>query len=339
MTAPWSTIRAWHAPLVWFAVAMTGLTAVSAVGYVVDDRILVGVPIWAKPLKFSISFAVYAISLAWMLSLLRRPAVRRLGHRVGTVLAAASSVEMTAIVLQVVRGHQSHFNKSTPFDAAVYAVMGATVVIIFTCTIVVAVAVAMTPLAERAITWAVRLGLVICLAGMSVGFLMVIPRAIQLQDDNGIIGAHSVGVTDGGASMPFLGWSTTGGDLRIAHFIGMHALQALPLLALAMTLLPATARLTQRTRVRIVFLAAAAYTGVVGLTLAQALRGQSLIHPDYTTLATAAALLATLACALLVITVNGGRAGHSVIKAAMDPGEASSAREERLTKRMNTPLE
>ncbi len=310
MTAPtalWRTIRAWHPPLAYFAVAMILLAVVSTVGYVVDPRILVGVPIWAKPLKFSISFALYALTLAWMLSLLERPRLRTLGRRAGNLVATASSVEMAAIVLQVVRGQQSHFNKTTPFNAAVYATMGVTIVVIFVCTLLVAVALAMTPLLARAVTWAVRLGLGICVAGMSVGFLMVIPRTSQLQNHSGIIGAHSVGVADGGPSLPFLGWSTTGGDLRIAHFIGLHGLQALPLLALTLSLLPATARLTERTRVQTVFLAAAAYMGVVVLTLWQALRGQPLTSPDATTLVAAGTLLAVIALGAVAVGYDARR--------------------------------
>lgn len=301
MTMMWRTVRGWHPPLAWFAVAMAALAVISLIGYVVDPRILVGVPIWAKPLKFAISFGVYAVTLAWMLSLLRRPRPRALGRRAGTVLAVASTLEMTAIVLQVVRGRQSHFNEATPFDAAVYATMGVQVVVIFSCTLVVAIALVLTPLADRAITWAVRLGLGICLAGLSVGFLMVVPRAAQLQGGGTTIGAHSVGVADGGPALPFLGWSTTGGDLRIAHFIGMHALQALPLLALALTVVPATARLAERTRVHIVLLAAAGYAGVVALTLWQALRGQPVTAPDATTVA-AGALLAAVVVAAAAIT-------------------------------------
>lgn len=330
MTGLRHTIHTWHPLLIRFALVMTALAVVSAVGYVVDPRVLVGAPIWAKPLKFSISFAVYAVTLAWMLSLLQRPRLQRLGRRTGTVLAVASSVEMAAIVLQVVRGRQSHFNESTPFDAAVYAAMGGTVVVIFTCTVIVAVAVAVTPLADRAVTWAVRLGLGICLAGMSVGFLMVVPRAAQLQGDTGTVGAHSVGVADGGAALPFLGWSTTGGDLRIAHFIGMHALQALPLLALALAVLPIAARSTSRTRVQIVVLAAVAYAGVVALTLWQALRGQAVIHPDAATVLGAGVLVGVIAIGALAIGYDARRRSDGRDRLDPDDGrERADAGEER----------
>ncbi|MHA3701147.1 hypothetical protein ACXR2U_03100 [Jatrophihabitans sp. YIM 134969] len=303
----WRTIRAGHAPLAWFAVAMVVVGAVSAVGYAADPRVLVGAPIWAKPLKFSISFAVYAVTLAWMISLLRRPRLQKLARRTGTVLAVASAVEMTAIVGQVIRGQRSHFNETTPFNAAVYAVMGATVVVIFTCTVVVAVAVVMTPLADRAVTWAVRLGLGLSLAGMAVGFLMVVPRAAQLRSSSKIVGAHSVGTPDGGPGLPFLGWSTTGGDLRIAHFIGMHALQALPLFALALTLLPAAARLTARSRVCLVFVAAGVYAGIVAITLWQALRGESIVHPSPATTLAAVVLLAASFIGLVAVSRTARR--------------------------------
>lgn len=64
--------RTWHRPLVLFAAAMAVMTVVSGVGLLADDRVLAGAAIWAKPFKFAVSFVVYALSLAWMLTLVTR---------------------------------------------------------------------------------------------------------------------------------------------------------------------------------------------------------------------------------------------------------------------------
>jgi hypothetical protein len=97
--------------------------------------------------------------------------------------------------------------------------------------------------------------------------------------------------------MPVTGWSTTGGDLRIPHFVGMHALQALPLLVLLLgTLANRVPRLRSATvRGRIVLVAAAGYAGLVGLVTWQAERGQPLIHPDGLTLVALTILAAAVA--------------------------------------------
>jgi hypothetical protein len=117
-------------------------------------------------------------------------------------------------------------------------------------------------------------------------------------------GAHTVGLPDGGPGLPLVGWSTTGGDLRIAHFVGMHALQALPLLA---AVLAATRRLDEAARVRLVRVAAVAYTGLVVLLTWQALRAQPLLAPDAVTLAALAALVLGTAAATAGVLLTARR--------------------------------
>lgn len=321
VTSWFRTMREWHRPLAWFAAAMAGLAVVSSIGYLLDPRTLSGASIWAKPLKFSVSFFAYAVTLGWMISKLQQPRPRTLGWWSGTVLAGASMLEMTAITLQVVRGRQSHFNVSTPFDAAVYSVMGVLVFVIYLCTLVVAGVLVASPMADRAAGWAVRSGLGIGIAGLSVGFLMVVPTAAQTSDPRtSLLGAHSVDVADGGPGLPFLGWSTTGGDLRVAHFIGMHGLQLLPLLAVVLGLAPRTARLAERTRVHLVLLAAFAYAGAYALTLWQALRGQPLTAPDPVTLIAAVGLLSVVVIGAGAVAVaNRRNAAGAAVTTRADP--------------------
>ncbi|MFF0337081.1 hypothetical protein ACFYUM_31375 [Streptomyces fimicarius] len=278
---------------------MAALAVVSAVGLVVDDRVLVGAPIWAKPFKFSVSFVAYCLTLAWMLRLLTRG--RRIGRWAGHVVVVTSLVEMVIITVQVVRGKRSHFNTATAFDSALWNTMGMTIVVLWAATLVIAVLLLRTRIADRAEALAVRGGLLIALAGAALGFLMTLPsesqQAVGNLDASDAIGAHSVGVPDGGPAMALTGWSTTGGDLRAPHFVGMHALQLIPLLLIALVLLaPRFAPLRDAgVRLRLVRVAVAGYAALVALITWQALRGQPLIHPDGITLAAAGAILAAVA--------------------------------------------
>lgn len=297
--------RSWHRPLVLFSASMAVVAVMSAVGLVVDDRVLMGARIWFKPLKFSVSFVAYGLSLAWMLSLLDRG--RRAGWWAGTAVAATSAVEMAIITGQVVRGKRSHFNHQTPLDEGLFNTMAVTVVILWLGTLAIAVLLLRARIPDRAAAWTMRCGIAIALAGAAVGFLMAQPTPGQRRGESSIVGAHSVGVPDGGPSMPLTGWSTTGGDLRIPHFVGMHALQLLPLVLMTvMALAPRCARLADpRVRLRLVMLACAAYAAVFTLVLWQALRGQPLNHPDGATL-TAAGLIAaaTIAGAVAALRVR-----------------------------------
>lgn len=287
-SAPW---RSWHRPLVLAAAAMVPVAIVSAVGLVVDDRVIADSPIWFKPFKFSLSFAAYCLSLSWMLTLL--PRGRRVGWWAGAIVAVASVIEIVIIAGQAMRGKRSHFNYETSFDELLYNVMGGTVIALWLATLVVAVLLIRARMADRASAWAMRCGVVLALAGTAVGFLMSEPAPGQRMGVDKVVGAHSVGVPDGGPSLPLTGWSTTGGDLRISHFFGMHALQLLPLLVLVLiTLAPRYARLADdRLRLRLVLLASGVYAAVFLLLLWQALRGQPLTHPDGATLAVAGVIL------------------------------------------------
>ncbi|MEV0126002.1 hypothetical protein AB0I16_31410 [Streptomyces sp. NPDC050703] len=295
--------RSWHRPLVLFSAAMAVVAVVSAVGLLVDDRVLVGAPIWAKPFKFAVSFIAYGLSLAWMLAVLDRGrrTKRRTGRGAawwaGTVVAAAGLVEMAIITGQVIRGKRSHFNHQTPFDEALFDAMAVTVVVLWLATVAIAVLLLRARLTDRASAWAMRCGIVIALAGAALGFLMTQPAPGQRRGESPVVGAHSVGVADGGPAMPLTGWSTTGGDLRIPHFFGMHALQLLPFLVMALAALaPRFVRLADaRVRLRLLLVGSATYAALLALLTWQALRGQPLLRPDGATLTATALITVTAA--------------------------------------------
>ncbi|WUH78659.1 hypothetical protein OG389_11405 [Streptomyces sp. NBC_00435] len=300
-----------------------------AVGLLVDDRTLLGAPIWAKPFKFAASFTAYALSLAWMLSLLERarPRLARPARWAGTVVVAASGVEMVLITGQAFRGRRSHFNVATPFDAGVYQVMAGTVVVLWVATLVIAVLLFRAPIADRATTWAIRISTVLALAGAGIGFLMTRPTDAQLAaDEDGapIVGGHSVGVPDGGPGMPLTGWSTTGGDLRVPHFAGMHALQLLPLFVLVLAALGTrfAGLREERVRLRLVLVAGAVYAALLALLTWQALRGQALTSPDGRTLAAAAPILAAGAAGALLCLLRARGAAAPGGAGVSGPGSA-----------------
>jgi len=282
--------------------AMAALAVVCAVGIVVDSRVLTGSPIWLKPFKFAVSFVLYGTTLAWMLSLLPRRI--RVAERAATVIVAMAVIETALIVVQVARGTTSHFNGTTPLNGIIFAAMGASIMVLFVAHVIIGIVVLIRRIPDRVAATAISWGLGLSLLGM----LVAVPMTLSVQDPGieGISGAHSVGVPDGGAGLPLVGWSTTGGDLRIGHFVGLHALQALPILAILLSRFLGR-RLDERTRARLLVVAGAAY-GVLTLLLTwQALRGQPLLRPDALTLAAVAALVVATATAAGRVLARGRR--------------------------------
>jgi hypothetical protein len=285
-----------------FAAVMAGTAVVALAGIFVDPRILTGVPIWLKPFKFAVSLGIYAATIAWMLSLLPRRS--RVAEWAATVIVAMATLEMLVIVGQVVRGTTSHYNETSALNGALWQSMGTAIMILFAAHFLIAVIVVRRPLADRAAAYAVRLGLGLSLLGMLAAVPMVLPSAEPGIPD--IDGSHTVGLPDGGPGLPLVGWSTVGGDLRIGHFVGLHALQALPLLAILLSRFLG-GRLTVATRARLLLVAGAAY-GVLTMSLTwQALRGQPLLRPDAVTLAAWAVLAIATATAAAVVVARGRR--------------------------------
>jgi hypothetical protein len=182
-----------------------------------DGRTVMGINPWIKPMKFAISIAIYLFTMAWILGEL--PLRAELKRRINWILAGTLVIEIVLITMQAARGVTSHFNRATAFDMAVFATMGASIVLNIMAAAYVAVRFWKSDVRIPApYLWGIRLGLVIFVLASLEGFAMI---------GNG---AHSVGVPDGGAGVPFLNWSTKGGDLRAAHFFGIHSLQVLPLI-------------------------------------------------------------------------------------------------------------
>lgn len=247
------------APLSIVGGANLGLALVLLVGVAVDPRLILGINPWIKPLKFAVSIAIYAFTVALLLSGVRDAAPRS-ARWISRGVALSMSVEIVCIALQSWRGVPSHFNHSSALDEAVFGAMGLMIALntfLMTWLLALYVRAPSTSLPPP-VVWGVRFGLLLFLAGSAVGGLMI-------RRD-----AHTVGAPDGGPGLPFLNWSTQAGDLRPVHALGLHALQILPLVGWAASRMRAG---SERGKTATVISVAAAYLAVAGLLFQRALAG------------------------------------------------------------------
>jgi hypothetical protein len=181
-----------------------------------DGRTVTGLNPWIKPSKFAISIAVYTFTLAWFMPYLSH--YRRTVALISWGTCVVFVGEMACVISQAARGVPSHFNISTAYDASVFALMGMlitfnTLLVVITLLLFFGKTAPLPP----AYLWGIRLGLILFFLASIEGMAMINQMA------------HTVGQPDGGPGLPFVNWSTRAGDLRVAHFLGFHALQILPL--------------------------------------------------------------------------------------------------------------
>lgn len=224
----------------------------------IDPRTIDGVSVWAKPAKFLFSIAVHVLTYAWFMGYVR-PDRREtpLMRRTVAVLIAANIFELVWISWQAAHGLRSHFNNDTPFSAVMYGLMGAVVLVIIGANVPLAWSIWRQPADGLRPEYraAVITGLMLTIA-LGGGF------GIYMSQQTG----HAVGTEAG--HLPMFGWNRVGGDLRVAHFFGIHAEQAIPLLALAV------ARLNLPARWVAIVVGSAIYAVLTAATFVQALQAR-----------------------------------------------------------------
>jgi len=282
------------------------LTAAACVALsLVDARQLAGASVWLKPFKFGVSIAIASFTVALLLPAITVP-VRARG-RIVAIFAWLTGLELVIIAGQAARGVPSHFNNATWLDRGLFSVMGVAITVVTIAMARLAVYAWRTQFRDAALGSGVRLGIVLMVVGSCIAFIMPQPTAAQLESMKSgattlAIGSHTVGAADdSGAGMALTRWSTAGGDLRVPHFIGLHALQLMPLIGLA---LGRRFRDRPTLAVNLTRHAAFAYFGVVLTTLVQALRGQPVLAPDTITWAMLASVLALSALSTVATTLS-----------------------------------
>ncbi len=240
-----------------------GLCAITVAGLVVDTRTLGVTNVWVKPLKFAVSFALYFGTLALVVDRMGPAARRAWVLRIGLGVAVVAMIgEMAYLIASAGQGVASHFNFADPFRIRMYSLMGVGAVSLML--VVALVGVLAWRDHEAAMRPGLRLGV---LTGFGLSTVLTIVTAGYLSSNGG----HFVGQPPPGApSWPVFGWSGTVGDLRPAHFLALHAMQALPLLGL----------LADRSgwSPRVVAAGGVGYVALTAAVFAQAIAGLPLIR-------------------------------------------------------------
>lgn len=181
-----------------------------------DDTQILNINAWIKPLKFFLSVAIFSWTMAWLLYYLD---AQRKVKIYSLVVVIVMSIELFIISFQAARGTISHFNISSSFNMILFNIMGVAIVILTFWTLYMGILFFRQKKfsISQSYLWGIRLGIIFFVIFSFEGGYM----ASNL--------SHSVGGPDGSPGLPILNWSRIYGDLRVAHFFGLHSLQILPL--------------------------------------------------------------------------------------------------------------
>ncbi len=285
-------------------------------GLTFDHATVTGVPAWIKPTKFAFSTGIYALSLVAVIRY--TPVWQRTLRVMEGLIGTALTMEIILIDWQAARHTASHFNVSTPFDAAVWHGMVLGIAVFWLCSVVVAAATFRARYASSAWTPAVRGGMgLIVLTGLAA-MPMTVPSRAQIESARAThsmptVGAHTFGGADGGPGLPLVHWSTQHGDGRVCHFLGLHGLQVFAGLAFVL----GRSRVPPRRAGGIVVAAVVSYGGVFFIAFAEAVRGEPITSHD----ATATVVWLAWAVASVLLFSAAVRASGTDGNDSMDAGQ------------------
>lgn len=210
-------LRERNALLFWFGLLCLVCGVISFVLVLTTRQRVMGINRFVKPTKFFISIWLFCWTMGWFTGLLVQQS------QVGVyswVVVITMIIELVIITGQAALGNLSHFNISSPLNKGLFMLMGIsiTVMTLWTGYIGYLFWAPQSTVLASSYLWGIRLGIIVFVVSAFEGGLM----AARL--------SHTVGGPDGGPGLRGLNWSTQYGDLRVAHFVGMHALQILPLL-------------------------------------------------------------------------------------------------------------
>jgi hypothetical protein len=281
--------------LFWLAVVSTVGAVLLVPLWIFDARELGGVSVWVKPLKFFISSAIFSFTFSWLSSFITKGS--RWVKVAGLFIAISLAIELVLIAAMAALGTTSHFNVSTPTAIVIWSLMATFISIVLFSTLFLSITILLQKHQEFNLKLTLTLGSLNTAVGMGLAYLMTWPTATQLANYQGIAGAHSVGVSDGGPGLPFLGWSTVAGDLRVGHFFGLHSIQVAAILLAVALVLPLALR------VPLLIVGNFTWLGFVGLVTWQSLRAEPFSSPSQLTLTGFGVLLAVAAVSFTILVI------------------------------------
>ncbi len=252
MIEVFKTIKNCNEPLFYFGlVSLIGAIVTGVLIQTTTNEVL-RINAYYKPMKFFISTVLFVWTMAFYMQYLNNKISVTIFNWI-TIIGLG--YELLAITIQAVRGKASHFNIETSLDSAIFSLMAIAITIVMLAALYIGILffTQTTFNVSMIVIWSIRLSIILTVIFAFEGFAM------------GSILKHTIGASDGTKGLPIVNWSKTNGDLRIAHFLGLHAIQVVPLLCFYI------AKSTTH-----VFIITFIYFMIVTATLIQALMGKPL---------------------------------------------------------------